>query len=156
MRNLLLLFALIWSLEDIKALGHTNSDTAKAFFSEGEDAFFKYLSSTTIYPLWPKEECIGGVVYISFVITSDNLLDSIHVKRSVGFGLDEEAIRVIKLTNGKWTSAKVGGKPIGSNVLVPIKFNMKGCKAPSEKKLEMLREKYKEHLLNTPKSNSSR
>lgn len=151
MRNSLLLFALILLLGNAKASSYTNSDTTKAFFSEGEDAFFKYLSSATTYPQWPKEECIGGVVYISFLVTTDGQLDSIHVKRSVGFSLDEEALRVIKLINGKWTPAKVDGKPITSNVLIPIKFKMKGCKAPSEKKLEKLRGKYQEHLLNNPK-----
>ena len=115
--------------------------------------FFKYLSSSIIYPQWPKEECIGGVVYISALVDSDGKLDSIYVKRSVGFGLDEEAIRVIKLTDGKWTPAKVNGTPITSSVLIPIKFSMKGCNSPSGKKMEKLREKYKEHLLNAPKSN---
>lgn len=144
MKKIILLFLLLINYFGYSRSLSTRSDTVNAFYTDGEDAFFSFLSLNIIYPQWPKEKCIGGVVYVTFKIKQDGKLDSVNVKNVIGYGLDEEAIRVIKLTDGKWTSAKLDGKAIISDLIVPIKFNIKGCKTPSEKKMQKLKEEYSE------------
>jgi protein TonB len=143
MKKLLLFFVLISFTVHGKATDNVvNTDTTKAQFANGEAELFKFIGNNIEYPQWAKEHCVGGVVYVSFTVLSSGKIDNIIIKRGVGFGLDDEAIRVIKSTDAKWLSAKSDGKDIDSTVMIPIKFNVKGCKQPTGKKLDELKKKY--------------
>ena len=41
-----------------------------------------------------------------------------------GKALEEEGLRVLKLTSGNWTPAKVKGKTVRSHFVIPIIFRM--------------------------------
>jgi len=93
-------------------------------FPGGLDAFGKFVSSRLNYPISAKESNIQGRVLITFIVETDGSLSDIKVARSVGGGLDEEAIRVIKLSP-RWIPGKVGGKPIRAQYVVPVSFTLK-------------------------------
>ena len=85
-------------------------DTQPEFIG-GQLALYKFISENLNYP---DQNCVEGKVFIGFTVDTIGNLRNIEVKR--GFkGLpkyNEEAIRVVKLTSGKWKPATRLGKPI--------------------------------------------
>jgi protein TonB len=95
-----------------------------AEYNGGTAALLKFISSTIVYPEYAKENEIQGRVYLQFIVRTDGSLSDIKVARSVPGGkmLDQEAIRVIKLTSGKWKPARQNGKPVSCNITLPVVF----------------------------------
>lgn len=90
----------------------------------GMSALIKFISSTIIYPDYAKDNEIQGKVYLQFIVRTDGNLSDIKVARSVPGGkmLDDEAIRVVKLTSGKWNPAHQNGKLVSCNMTLPVVF----------------------------------
>jgi|GEM_PF-1715326 len=95
-----------------------------AEYNGGTAALLKFISSTIIYPEYAKDNDIKGRVYLQFVVRTDGSLTDIKVARSVPSGkmLDDEAIRVIKLTSGRWKPARQNGKPVSCIMTLPVVF----------------------------------
>lgn len=95
-----------------------------AEYTGGMSALLKFISSTIVYPEYAKENEIQGKVYLQFVVRTDGSLSDIQVARSVAGGsmLDNEAIRVVKLTSGRWIPARQNGKPVSCRMTLPVVF----------------------------------
>jgi len=91
-------------------------------FTGGQKAFEAFLTSNLRYPQSAKEMCIMGKVYVSFLIDKAGNVTNVKVLRGIGCGCDEEAVRVIKLTSGKWKPGKQNGKTVQVLMTIPIKF----------------------------------
>jgi protein TonB len=103
---------------------YTNVDRSP-YFIGGEDAFFEFLKTNTVYPENEKKNEDEGVCALSFVVTVDGQVERIKVVRSSGFkSFDEEAIRVIQLCNYKFKAAIKAGKPVKSICRIDITFNL--------------------------------
>lgn len=90
----------------------------------GEDgAFNQFLYENLKYP----EVCINlrieGTVLVEFVVEKDGSLTQIKVKNSVYPDLDEEAIRVLKISP-KWIPGENLGKKVRVSYTLPIKFHL--------------------------------
>ena len=59
-------------------------------------------------------------VDVSFVIEIDGTITDIQVKKNPGYGMDKEAIRVLKSLKTKWTPGMIGGKPVRTSYMLPI------------------------------------
>ncbi len=59
-------------------------------------------------------------VIMSFVIEKDGSMSDIKVLRSPGYGLDREAIRVLKSSRTKWKPGIKDGKPVRTLYTLPI------------------------------------
>jgi TonB family protein len=93
-------------------------------FKGGEKAFREFLQKNLIYPQEAKEKGIEGTVYVEFIVNADGSIENIAIVRSVHKLLDEEAIRVIKLTSGKWNPGKQNGKAVKASMIVPVKLKL--------------------------------
>lgn len=93
-------------------------------FPEGTDKMIQYISDNIHYPKEALENEISGRVYINFTVKKDGTLDNIKVVRGIGFGCDEEAIRVVK-NMPKWKPGIDHGKPVDTKFNLPIKFKLK-------------------------------
>jgi len=91
-------------------------------FPGGDDELVNFLSKNLKYPELAKRAGITGKVIVDFVIDIDGKISDIKVVKGIGYGCDEEAIRVIKLMP-KWIPAKIDGKPIRFKLSLPILFN---------------------------------
>jgi protein TonB len=92
-------------------------------FPDGMAAMYKYLQKNLKYPQLAIETGLSGTVYIQFVVSKNgDILDAI-VLRGIGGGLDQEALRVIKLMP-PWTPGKHNGKPVSVIFTLPIKFQL--------------------------------
>lgn len=84
------------------------------------------LLSRLIYPQEALENKIEGKVYVVVVIdTLGNQLCS-KVIKSLGYGCDEEVLRVVKTF--RFTPGILGGKPYTMPVSIPIVFSLKDKK----------------------------
>jgi TonB family protein len=88
----------------------------------GGDDKFKKLYSKIKYPLYAKQNRVYGTVHLQITIdTSGHIINS-KVLKSLGYGCDKEALRIIQLTDGKWSSASHYGKKVNAQLTIPIKF----------------------------------
>ncbi len=84
---------------------------------------FKFLGENIKYPEAAARANVTGKVFTSFVITKEGEIKNITVLKGVGFGIDEEALRVISAMP-RWTPGKQDGKPLHVRYHLPIAFEM--------------------------------
>jgi protein TonB len=94
-----------------------------AFNKGGLENFIQWVQANLIYPQIAIENEIEGKVTASFVIGVDGHLDNINIIRGVDESLDNEAIRVLKMSP-LWTPGKQGGKPVRVMFIMPIVFQL--------------------------------
>ena len=101
-------------------------------FPGGAAAMFTYLSGNIKYPEEAKDKGISGRVFISFVVEKDGSVNQVQVKKGIGGGCDEEAVRVVQAMP-KWKPGLQKGKPVRVSYLLPITFKLnEGVKSPEE------------------------
>lgn len=91
-------------------------------FRGGEEALLRFIYTNIKYPYLARENNISGLVVVSFVIMEDGSVQGLEVKKAIGGGCDEEAMRVMELTNGKWTPGSQDGVPVRVAYNMPIRF----------------------------------
>lgn len=87
-------------------------------FPGGINKFYSYVAQNFRAPETQISNTIK--VYVSFVIEKDGTMTDIKVLRNPGFGLDQEAIRVLKGLKTKWTPGILNGKPVRTAYNLPI------------------------------------
>lgn len=101
----------------------TTRERKDASFPGGEEAWKDYLAKELNSLLAYENKAPEGehVVMVSFTVDKEgNLLNITPVTRQ-GFGMEEEAVRVIQ-KSGKWIPASLYGKIIKSHRLQPVQF----------------------------------
>ncbi|MBT8326083.1 MAG: energy transducer TonB [Bacteroidia bacterium] len=141
MRNLFLISILLISLGSI-AQTNTNTDEQKttvsvatpAKFNGGEAALQRYLAKKTVYPELALENDVQGEVMVMFVVNRQGDVENVTVvSKKIGFGLEMEAMRVVKSTSGMWTPAMQKGEVVAMRFQIPIRFHLEP-KTPKKKK----------------------
>ena len=89
----------------------------------GKDAMELFIKKNLIYPEMAKKEKIEGVVVVRFYVELDGSRSELTCIKSLGFGMDEEAIRIIRLMPAM-NPARINGKKIRSWTMIPIKFQL--------------------------------
>ena len=83
--------------------------------------FYKFVFKNLKYPQEAKRKGIEGKVYVQFIIQMDGSISDIKVIHSLGFGCDEEAIRIMSIAP-KWIPGKQRGNPVRQRYTLPIIF----------------------------------
>jgi periplasmic protein TonB len=92
-------------------------------FVNGLKAMYQFLKENMKYPAVARENGIEGSVYVGFVVGKDGTIRDVKVKRGIGGGCNEEAIRVVELMP-KWNPGKQNGKAVNVSFTIPIKFKL--------------------------------
>lgn len=92
-------------------------------FQEGQSALYKWLGEKIKYPEEAIKQKKEGTVYVAFIIHKDGSLSDFKVKRGIGSGCDEEALRVVKLMPN-WKPGTQQNRPVNTNSTLPIKFKL--------------------------------
>jgi TonB family protein len=92
-------------------------------YKEGDDALFNFLKKELKYPELARKKGIEGTVYVTFVIEKTGDVTGVKVLRGIGYGCDEEAIRVVKKMP-KWKPGQQNGKTVKVQCNLPIKFSL--------------------------------
>jgi TonB family protein len=90
----------------------------------GRRAFTQHLKENLVYPDKARKKKIKGAVLLEFIVTAEGKIEDIKVLKGLGYGCDEEAIRLVK-TGPVWRPRKTGidsDTPVDSKVRVRIRF----------------------------------
>ena len=93
---------------------------AQPQFKGGSNELSRFLSANLIYPEYSKQNCISGTIQVSFNIDGSGRLNHVKVYKGLGVDLDDEAIRVVKLTSGQWVVP--AGHNVNENIILPVNF----------------------------------
>lgn len=92
-------------------------------FTGGAKAWSKYMERNLRYPSRAQDEGAAGKVFVSFVVEKDGSITDVSVIKGLGFGCDEEAIKVIK-KSPLWKPGKNKGVPVRVRYNMAINFQM--------------------------------
>lgn len=91
-------------------------------FPGGEEALTAFLKKNLKYPKEALRQQKSGTVFVGFIIDENGKLSDFEVKnKRIGFGLEEEALRVLKLMPN-WKPRLLNGKPSTTWYTMPIRF----------------------------------
>ncbi|WP_316842758.1 TonB family protein [Pedobacter gandavensis] len=110
------------SAEDSKVHDFVTVDRQPSF-PGGMANFYKYVKSSVKYPKEAYTNKIEGKVFISFIVEKDGKLSDIKVERKLGYGTDEEAVRVLK-ESPKWDPGVLNHTIVRVKFNIPISFSM--------------------------------
>lgn len=89
----------------------------------GMNALMNFLSKNLNYPRLAASAGVSGRVYLSFVVNTDGSLTDLQVVKGIGFGCDEEALRVMnKMPH--WKPGKQSGRAVRVKYNLPISFTL--------------------------------
>ena len=92
-------------------------------FEGGSQALAKYLQRNIRYPIKAKIFDVQGQVFLQFFVEKTGEVKEVKVIRGIGYGCDEEAVRVLT-ASPKWQPALKDDQPVKTSVTLPIKFTL--------------------------------
>ena len=92
-------------------------------FPGGVEALMDFVAKNVVYPQEAMDKEISGRVFVSFIVEKDGSVNEVEVKKGIGGGCDDEAVRVIKAMP-KWKPGKMKGKPVRVSYMMPITFRL--------------------------------
>lgn len=106
----------------------------------GLDAF---VTANKVYPPYSLQNCIEGVVNVGFKLNKNGEVYYSVVRKEMGTDLDDEALRLIRLSSGKWTVP--AGHDSTLVLIAPMVFNLSGygCELKSKEDIQRAIANYK-------------
>ncbi|QNF32542.1 TonB family protein [Adhaeribacter swui] len=86
------------------------------------ESIYQFLGSNIRYPVTASLNGVSGTVILSFIIRKDGKMDSLGVASNPGYGLDQEALRVIKMSANNWKPALIKNEAVACRVYFPVRF----------------------------------
>lgn len=90
-------------------------------FPGGARQMAEFLEKNLRYPPQAARASISGKVYLQFVVNTDGSIVDVSVLKGIGFGCDEEALRVVKKMPN-WQPGKQSGRPVRVKFTLPVVF----------------------------------
>ncbi|WP_276363061.1 TonB family protein [Daejeonella sp. H1SJ63] len=94
-------------------------------FPGGVKGWGDYLQSSLKYPDELRKNKITGRVILSFIVLKNGSITDIKVLRGIGYGADEEAVRIVK-ESPAWKPGLMKGEPVNVAYTMPIFFQLAG------------------------------
>lgn len=92
-------------------------------FPGGKSGLKRYFRKNYTYPQAARESGVEGTVFIRFVVKEDGSISDIAVLKGLGFGCDDEAIRLVRKMP-KWIPGEHNGKRVAVYKTMPIGFKL--------------------------------
>ncbi|GGG61717.1 energy transducer TonB [Hymenobacter glacieicola] len=92
-------------------------------FRGGAPAFFAFLQKELRYPQEAELRNVSGKVYVSFVVDEQGRIRDAQVLRGLGAGLDQEALRLVRLMPW-WVPGRLKGQAVRVAYTLPIAFKL--------------------------------
>jgi TonB family protein len=112
-KRLFILFTLMAIIDHVAS--------AQPAFKGGQNALMDFLRTKIVYPEYSSKNCISGTIDVAFRLDRQGKVTSANVQQGLGIDLDDEALRVIKLTSGHWTIPADYNE--NTNLVQPIRFD---------------------------------
>jgi TonB family protein len=92
-------------------------------FPGGIRAMYDFLGDNIKYPSAAANANVTGRVFLSFIVDASGAIRDVTVLKGIGFGCDEEAVRVVSKFP-KWNPGMQDGKPVSVKYNLPIMFQI--------------------------------
>ncbi|MBU1822647.1 MAG: TonB family protein, partial [Bacteroidetes bacterium] len=96
-------------------------------FPGGINAMYEFLGANIKYPEAAAKANVQGKVFLNFTITKEGEIRDIQILKGLGFGADQESIRVVSAMP-RWKPGMQDGKPVNVKYNLPIAFQLEGEK----------------------------
>jgi protein TonB len=90
-------------------------------FPGGQEKLASFLAATLRMPTEAKRKKVTGTVFVSFLITPAGAVQEAQVLKGIGYGCDEEALRVVKMMPN-WKPGEQSGTAVPIRYSLPIRF----------------------------------
>lgn len=90
----------------------------------GDDLIFERILQTLQYPDTASKSGISGDVLISFIIGKDGKTRNHIVKKGIGYGCDEEALKVVREIPDTWVSGILRGHAVDVEMTLAVNFSI--------------------------------
>ncbi|WP_421879799.1 energy transducer TonB [Marinoscillum sp.] len=88
---------------------------------KGWSQYYDWIKRNMVYSEAALKQNIEGRVFVQFVVEPDSTLTNIEVVRGLGFGCDEEAVRLIE-RSPHFIPGTLKGRPVRVRIVIPINF----------------------------------
>jgi periplasmic protein TonB len=88
----------------------------------GYEQFYSTLSKNLRYPRQAIRQFVDGKVYVEFVVDKKGKVVQPKILKGIGSGCDEEAMRVVALT--QWEPGRQRGQPVNVRMVMPVAFKI--------------------------------
>ncbi len=88
----------------------------------GKEAYLKFISDNIVYPEQALINKVEGLVYVAYTVNNIGEIVDIVIEKGIGYGCDEEAIRVIRLM--KYSAARNRGVKMKVEMKTRIHFKL--------------------------------
>ncbi|WP_291037298.1 energy transducer TonB [Dyadobacter sp. 50-39] len=92
-------------------------------YTGGNEAMAAFLRKNLKYPRPASQAGVQGKVFVQFTVGSDGKIENATAVKGIGFGCDEEAVRVVKMMKD-WMPGKQAGVPVRVRFTLPIAFQL--------------------------------
>lgn len=92
-------------------------------FDGGENKMNEHILKTLNYPEAAQINRVEGKIRVSFLVLLDGKITQVKVKKKTGWGLDEEAVRIVK-SMPAWKPGKLDGEPVNVRMFIEIPFTL--------------------------------
>ena len=100
-----------------------------------------FVQNNKLYPSYSRANCIQGVVNIAFKLDRQGSVYYSEVRKGVGTDLDDEALRLIRMSSGRWIVPADYDTTLA--VIVPINFALSDCTGKSQNEVKAAIDAYK-------------
>lgn len=102
---------------------YCNLDNESELRKCSEQAMWKFIYSNLKWPAQARNSCIEGTVVIQFVIEKDGSVGEAIIRKNLGGGCGEEALRVVQMMPD-WFPASMHERPVPIYYNLPIRFGI--------------------------------
>ena len=102
---------------------YARADRSPEYYKNGEEGMAEFVLSEIEYPKLAIEKSVEGTVVVEFIVETNGYVTGLTVKRAVGAGCSEEALRILKLS--RWKPAIYKDKLVRYKKTYPITFSLK-------------------------------
>lgn len=93
----------------------------EAHYEGGTKGFLTLFYENVNYPNEARSHCVMGVVKIRLTISETGKVEKIGFYNKLGYGIEEEIVRVIELTEGNWKDINAGNSNV--DILIEWRIN---------------------------------
>jgi periplasmic protein TonB len=105
-------------------MGYYNRTEILPAYSGGQNALENYITNNIQYPQEAIDNNVEGVVKVQFGVDENgNVTNVSTIGNKIGYGLEDEAIRVVSKMP-KWTPGQVKGKNVKTWRTLPINYRL--------------------------------
>ncbi|MEJ7691384.1 TonB family protein [Daejeonella sp.] len=104
-------------------------------FKGGQKSLISFIDNHLIYPAFSKDNCLQGTIQVSFKLNKQGKIFDSKVQKGFGVDLDVEALRIIRLTSGKWIMPVNHDTTI--SLVLPVNFTLRDFKCEQRSRDEI-------------------